>query len=156
MARAAEHHMEGIVAKRPDSPYRPGRSNLWIKTPVRATAELVIVGFWCSSGPGGQASVGSLLVAGHNDSGQLVVVGQVGTGFSSAARRRLFELLQPIECARAPVANPPELRDIRWVRPVYVGEVAYREYVPGRWLRHTSWKGLRDRRLASIGLPRSS
>ena len=150
----ASQQAEGIVAKRLDSPYRPGRTNLWIKTLARATAELAIVGFWRAGGPGGRSSVGSLLLAGHDDSGELVVVGQVGTGFSSSMRRHLFELLQPIERTTAPVAIPLEFRGIRWVTPKYVGEVAYREYVPGGWLRHPSWKGLRDSSFEIVSVPR--
>jgi bifunctional non-homologous end joining protein LigD len=48
---------------------------------------------------------------------------------------------------------PVEAAGVRRVIPTYVGEVAYREYVPGRWLRHTSWKGLRDIDAHAITLP---
>ncbi|KMV22092.1 DNA ligase [Mycobacterium heckeshornense] len=150
---AAANQVEGIVAKRLDYPYRAGRTTSWIKTPVRATAEFVIVGFWCAQGRGGRSSVGSLLLAGHDDSGELVVAGQVGTGLSSVTRRTLFELLQPIQQHTAPVAFPLEAKGIRWVIPKYVGEVAYREYVAGKWLRHASWKGLRDSDPRTVRMP---
>lgn len=150
----AANRMEGIVAKHLDSPYRPGRSPLWVKSMVRATAELVIVGHITTSAAGG--SVGSLLVAGYDDSGELVLVGQVGTGMSQRERRRLFELLDPIEIPHAPVRNPHAEAGVRWVTPRYVGEIAYREYTPGRWLRHPSWKGLRDVGLAGARVPRAA
>lgn len=150
---AAANQVEGIVTKRLDSPYRPGRTTSWIKTPVRATAEFVIVGFCCAAGPGGRSSVGSLLLAAYEDNGELVVAGQVGTGLSSVTRRHLFDLLEPIQQQTAPVAISLEARGIRWVSPKYVGEIAYREYVPGKWLRHTSWKGLRDTDPRAVRMP---
>ncbi|MGP4058997.1 ATP-dependent DNA ligase, partial [Mycobacterium sp. 4D054] len=147
----AANAMEGVVAKRLDSPYRSGRSPLWVKSMVRATAELVIVGHISTRAAGG--SIGALLVAGHDDTGNLVLVGQVGTGMSLRERRRLFDLLDPIGIPLAPVCNPPAEPGVRWVTPRYVGEIAYREYTPGRGLRHPSWKGLREASLAGIRLP---
>lgn len=151
---AGEHGMEGVVVKAVDSPYVSGRTTLWTKHPVRSTVQLLIVGFWHAGGPGGRRSVGSLLMAGHDDAGQLVAVSQVGTGFSASMRRHLFELLDPIRRTHPPVASAPEAPGVVWVEPRHVGEVAYREYVPGRWLRHTSWKGLReDLEPAAVKLP---
>ncbi|WP_232425894.1 ATP-dependent DNA ligase [Mycobacterium sp. JS623] len=141
---AGQHGMEGVVVKRVDSPYVSGRTTLWTKHPVRSTAQLLIVAFWHAGGPGGARSVGSVLLAGHNAAGDLVVVGQVGTGFSASTRRHLFELLDPIRRTDPPVVSAPEVPGAVWVQAETVGEVAYREYVAGRWLRHTSWKGLRD------------
>ncbi|MCV7286062.1 DNA ligase [Mycolicibacterium wolinskyi] len=141
---AADHRMEGIVAKRLDSPYRSGRSALWVKCPVRATAELAIVGYWPASAPMTSKSVGALLLAGRDDAGELVVVGRVGTGFSSTTRQHLYELLHAIECTDPVVdRGVDESPGLRWVKPAYVGEVAYREYRLGGGLRHASWKGLR-------------
>ncbi|OOK65415.1 ATP dependent DNA ligase C terminal region family protein [Mycobacterium kansasii] len=150
---AAHQHMEGIVAKRLEAPYRPGRTTLWIKSLVRPTCELIIVGYCRAGGPGGSTSIGSMLLAGHNEAGQLIVVGQVGTGFSSTTRRHLYAMLEPITCATTPATNPVEAKGICWVEPEFVCEVAYREYVSGRWLRHTSFKGLRDTEPAYIRVP---
>lgn len=153
LAVAAAHAMEGVVSKRLDSPYQSGRSNLWVKSPVRATAELIVVGYARSSGPGGANSIGTLLLAGRDAGGDLVVVGTVGTGFSSSMRRHLYTLLSTLDDAE-PLRTGPGLREgFRWVQPVYVGEVAYREYTPGGLLRHTSWKGLRPVPSTQIGLP---
>ena len=141
---ASEHGMEGVVVKRVDSPYISGRTTLWTKHPVRSTAQLVIVAFWHAGGPGGARSVGSLLLAGHDDAGDLIAVGQVGTGFSASMRRHLFELLDPMRRTDPSVVSAPAVPGAIWVKAELVGEVDYREYVAGRWLRHTSWKGLRD------------
>ena len=146
--------MEGIVAKLVDSPYRPGRSPFWVKSMCRATSELAIVGHIDSRAAGG--SVSCLLVAGHDADGDLVLVGQVGTGMSQRERRRLYELLEPMSTDVVPVRNPTADRRVRWVTPTYVGEVAYREYTPGRGLRHPSWKGLRNVPAAQSVLPRET
>lgn len=151
---ASSHGMEGLVLKPLDSPYISGRSGLWTKVPVRSTAELIIAGFWCAGGPGGLTAVGSLLLAGHDKAGHLIAAGQVGTGFSASMRRYLFGLLDPIRRRDTPLAAPLEAVGVRYVEPTYVGEVAYREYVRGRWLRHTSWKGLRHSDPRGVGLPR--
>lgn len=135
---ARQHLMEGIVAKQIGSPYREGRSRWWVKTPVRQTVELAVVAY---GGPPGRVT--SVLVAGHGAGGHLEVAGQVGTGFSAAMSRHLFELLHPIERPTPSVVNPIVGQGWRWVEPHLVGEVAFREYVPGRGLRHASWKGLR-------------
>lgn len=153
LAVSAAHGLEGIVVKPVDSPYIPGRSGLWTKVPVRLSADLVIVGFWCAGGLGGRSAVGSLLLAGHDEEGQLIAVAQCGTGFSSNMRRHLFDLLDPIRCEVSPLSGPVEAAGVRYVRPTYVGEVAYREYVPGRWMRHTSWKGLREGPVSGVRVP---
>ena len=125
---AASNAIEGILVKRMDSPYRPGeRSPFWIKFPVRATTELIIAGYWCAGGPGGRTAVGSLLMAGHNETGDLVAIGQVGTGFSAAMRRHLYAQLQPTRRSTSPVANRIEAPGVRWVEPRHVAEIAYRE-----------------------------
>ncbi|WP_306460743.1 MULTISPECIES: non-homologous end-joining DNA ligase [Mycobacterium] len=150
---AARHQMEGIVAKRLDAPYRPGRTTQWIKSLVRPTCELIIVGYCHAAGPGGRTSIGSLLLAGHNDDGDLIVVGQVGTGFSDTTRRYLYAMLHPITRTATPAANPVEAHGVSWVEPELVCEVAYREYVAHRWLRHASFKGLRNTDPAHIRIP---
>ncbi|ORX11376.1 DNA ligase [Mycobacterium xenopi] len=153
---AGTQAMEGIVAKRLDSPYRPDRTTLWIKSPVRAVCELIIVGYVCAGGPGGRTSIGSLLLARHSRAGDLIAIGHVGTGFSACTRQRLYTMLQPIKRSTPPVANRVEIRGVQWVEPRRVCEIAYREYVAGRWLRHTSYKGLREVDPTEVRLPTSA
>ena len=148
-AVAREQGLEGVVAKRVDSVYVSGRSRAWIKSPVRQSCELAIVGWTERGGPGGGEQVGTLLLAGREPDGRLTVVGEVGTGFSTAERRRLHRLLVAIPRSTAAAADAAE-GGWHWVEPQYVGEVAYREYVPGRGLRHCSWKGLRQ---GPVGMP---
>lgn len=149
---AREQGLEGVVAKRVDSVYVSGRSRSWVKSPVRLTCELAIVGWSERTGPGGGGQIGSLLLAGREADGPLVVVGEVATGFSTAERRRLYRLLAASARPTAPAADAPE-DGWHWAEPTYVGEVAYREYVPGRGLRHGAWRGLRD---GAVSMPAPS
>ncbi|MFW0154257.1 DNA ligase (plasmid) [Mycobacterium sp. smrl_JER01] len=126
LAAAAENGVEGVVAKRLNSPYVSGRSSAWIKSPVRRSCELVIVGWWPPTGPTRSGRVGSLLLAGRREDGQLVLVGQVGSGFSDTERRRLYSLLDGLAQEAPPVPDAPAIGGVTWVRPRYVGEVAFR------------------------------
>lgn len=143
---AREHHLEGVVAKRIDSTYRPGRrSPTWIKHPLRANTEAVVVG--CVDGTGSaRGGVGSLLLGAYDDGGRLTYIGHVGTGFTGAGRRALRAQLTQLERPTSPLAAPPPTRGIKgahWVSPELVGDVEFREYAGGS-LRHPAWKGLRD------------
>jgi bifunctional non-homologous end joining protein LigD len=140
--------LEGVVAKRLDSPYEPGRrSPAWIKAPFIRTQEVVILGF--KEGEGRRAgTIGAVLVGLHRG-GKLSFAGGVGTGFTDAALHDLQEQLNPLIRATPPVDDVPR-RDARgaiWVEPTVVGEVEYRSFTDDGRLRHSSWRGLRpDRR----------
>ena len=154
LAAAADNGIEGVVTKRLTSQYVSGRSAAWIKSPVRLSCELAIVGWWPPSGPARSGRVGSLLMAGRDADGCQVLVGQVGSGFSDAERRRLHALLATVPMTRPPaVGDDLSIRGVHWCEPTYVGEVAFREYIPGRGLRHASWKGLRETQFDEIGMP---
>ncbi|GII23020.1 non-homologous end-joining DNA ligase [Planosporangium mesophilum] len=149
LAAARETGLEGVVAKRLESPYRPGaRSRDWIKTPITPTMEVVVVGW--KPGAGRRAgTIGSLLMGAHDGDGRLVYLGHVGTGLTQAALGLLLERLRPLARDTSPVdgAVPREYtREARWVWPVLVGEVAYRTVTPDGRLRHPSWRGLRPDR----------
>ncbi|ETK37723.1 non-homologous end-joining DNA ligase [Microbispora sp. ATCC PTA-5024] len=138
--------LEGIVAKRLDSPYRPGRrSPDWTKVKNVATQE-VVIGGWKPGAGRRSGMVGSLLMGVHDEAGRLMYVGHVGTGFTEAALRDLLERLAPLERPAAPFADvvPREhARGARWVEPRLVGEVQYAEWTDDGRLRHPSWRGLR-------------
>ncbi|MEU1986334.1 non-homologous end-joining DNA ligase [Nocardia sp. NPDC019395] len=144
---ARDNRLEGIVSKRIDSAYLPGRrSRAWIKTPLRKTTEAIVAG-WTTGHGGLHSSFGSLVLAGHDHTGHLVHIGNVGTGFTLAARgalrARLDEITRP--GALFPLAAVVRGRggEVHWVEPVLVGDIEYREYT-GEGLRHPSWRGLRD------------
>jgi bifunctional non-homologous end joining protein LigD len=146
LATAREAGLEGVVAKRLLSPYRPGRrSPDWIKTPLVRTTEAIVVG-WRPGGGRRAGMIGALVLGAHDDQGRLVHIGDVGTGFTERALREMAERLAPLARDTSPLDVPPPrgyARDARWVEPRLVGEVAYRTLSPDRRLRHPSWRGLR-------------
>ncbi|MBL1074159.1 non-homologous end-joining DNA ligase [Nocardia sp. 2] len=153
---ASAHHLEGIVSKRVDSLYLPGRrSPTWIKTPLRLNTEAVVAGWTPGAGAFGP-SFGSLILGAYDGTGRFVYIGNVGTGFTQAARRIIRATLDEIETSASPFADPPpESRPAgwRWTEPILVGEVEYREYA-GERLRMPSWKGLRtDKIPAEVEVP---
>ncbi|MQA95634.1 MAG: DNA polymerase LigD [Streptosporangiales bacterium] len=145
----AEQGLEGVIAKRLDSTYRPGRrSGDWLKVKTFRTQDVVVVGW--KPGQGRRAGgVGSLLV-GVYENGELRFAGHVGTGFTDRILDETARLLAPLEVPDSPVAGgvPPDVeRDAHWVRPELVGEVAYAQWTGDGRLRHPVWRGLRDDRL---------
>lgn len=135
---AREHAYEGILAKRTDSAYRPGRSRAWIKTPVRRSVEAKIVAFY--GGP--RRGVAAVILAAHDADGRLMIIGKVGSGMAGPERIALYNVLSA-QRATAPVV-PDELPvRVQWVVPTLVAEVAYRQYTAKGGLRHAAWKGLR-------------
>jgi bifunctional non-homologous end joining protein LigD len=146
-AAAAAHGLEGVVAKRLTSPYRPGRrSPDWVKIPFSHHQEVVIVGY--KPGEGRRAgTIGSLVLAVNDPAGALTYAGGVGTGFTDAMLRDLQRQTAPLRRGTAPVPVPREhARGVHWLEPVLVGEVAYRNWTPDGRLRHPSWRGLRPDR----------
>ncbi|MFC4531892.1 non-homologous end-joining DNA ligase [Sphaerisporangium dianthi] len=138
--------MEGIVAKRLHSPYRPGRrSPEWTKI-KNFRAQEVVIGGW-SAGRGRRSSTMGSLLVGVYEAGRLVYAGNVGTGFTEETLRELGEVMAPLVRPASPFADlvPREqARGAHWVDPVLVGEVQYAEWTHDRRLRHPSWRGLRD------------
>jgi len=137
--------LEGVVAKRRDSHYLPGRrSTSWLKV-KHVRMQEVVVGGW-RPGQGGRAGrIGSLLLGVRGDAG-LDYVGHVGTGFSDAALAALGEALEPLRRPTPPFATAlprEDARDAVWVEPLLVGEVSYGEWTSAGRLRHPSWRGLR-------------
>lgn len=149
---AAERGLEGLVAKDRRSKYHPGRrSPDWLKHPLVRTLE-VVVGGWRPGQGNREGTIGALLLGAHaRDTGELLYVGDVGTGFTRETLADLQAKLNPLERKTSPFANDvprDRARDARWVTPKLVGEVVYRQFTPGeRRLRHTAWRGWRpDRR----------
>jgi len=158
--------LEGIVAKRLQSPYRPGqRSREWLKVRYRRGQELVIGGWMPGEGTRG-GRVGSLLV-GHWDATpaeaeslgrpqRLVYAGGVGTGFTQEMLERLKALLDPLRRDTSPfeLGEDPVLKYRQrardrgagpvWVEPQLVGQFEFTEWTHEGTLRQSAFKGLRD------------
>lgn len=139
-ANVVERGIEGMVAKRLDSPYLPGhRTQQWRKIVHRRTAKGVVVGF--TPGEGSRASTfGSLVLAVHDTDG-LRWVGQVGTGFDDPSLRAIRAALDEMVVEGAPFHVPRELAAATWVEPRLVAHVEFREWTGEGRLRHPSFKG---------------
>ena len=145
--------LEGLIAKRRDSVYEPGgRSGAWRKMRVNQGQEFVIGGYTLGT------SYFDALVFGYYENGQLLYVSRTRNGFTPHLRRQLLEKLKPLEIAKCPFANLPEVRggrwgqgltaakmeECRWVKPVLVGQFEFAEWTPDNHLRHSRFVGLRD------------
>ncbi|HEX5146086.1 MAG TPA: DNA ligase D, partial [Conexibacter sp.] len=146
-----EQGLEGIVAKRLDARYEPGRrSGAWRKLRNRRRQELV-VGGWTPGEGGRQGQVGALLLgARERPGGPLRYAGRVGSGFSERTLGELARRLEPLRRARSPFrpdpqrpgARPP--RGSRWVEPELVVEVELTDVTREGLVRQSAFKGLRD------------
>lgn len=133
--------LEGMVAKRLDAAYQPGRrSPAWRKVVRRRTARGIVVGYL--PGEGGRATtLGSLVLAVHDD-GALRWVGQVGTGFDEPSLQAIRVALDEMAVDRPPFpAVAPELAGAVWVDPRLVAHVEYREWTDEGRLRQPAFKG---------------
>jgi bifunctional non-homologous end joining protein LigD len=134
-----KHNLEGVIAKRSDSVYEPGRRSLaWQKLPLKPKQELVI---------GGYRPQGNAL--------ELILVGYY---MDPSTRRKLLTILKPLSTARCPFANLPsshtghwgegitaeDMKDYIWLKPEIVAEIKFTEWTSGSVLRHPEFVDLRD------------
>jgi bifunctional non-homologous end joining protein LigD len=151
LEQSGKRGWEGVIAKRRDSTYQPGRrSSSWIKDKHWNTQE-VVIGGW-KAGEGGRTSgIGSLLLGIPTADG-LHFAGRVGTGFTERDLANLKKTLAPLHTGQSPF-HPPlprsEARGVTYVEPILVGEVRYSEWTPDNRLRQSSWRGLRPDKVAS-------
>lgn len=139
---ACRNGLEGVIAKRADSPYRGSRSRDWLKLKCHAEQELVIGGF--TAPKGSRTEFGALLV-GYNEDGALRYAGKVGTGFDRETLRSLGAKLRERERDESPFAPfKPVPPGTRWVRPELVAQVGFAEWTRDGRLRHPRFIGLRD------------
>jgi bifunctional non-homologous end joining protein LigD len=142
---ARSQRWEGVVAKKRDSTYQPGRrSQSWIKDKLWLTQE-VVIGGW-RAGEGGRTSgIGALLIGVPGDGG-LDFAGRVGTGFTDKDLASLKKTLAPLHTDESPFSarlTGPDAKGVTYVRPELVGEVRYGERTSDGRLRQPSWRGLR-------------
>jgi bifunctional non-homologous end joining protein LigD len=151
LAAADSGGLEGLVAKRRDSIYRPGaRSPAWVKVKVIKTQE-VVIGGW-TDGEGERAdSFGALLLGVHVD-GELRYAGKVGTGFDASTRQELLTVMKPLAAVDNPFSGgltKAEVAAAHFLAPSLVGEVRFAEWTSSGHLRHPAWRGLRIDKTAS-------
>ena len=134
--------LEGIVAKKSDSPYKAGRSPAWLKIRSRHTGDFVVVGFTAPKGSRG--GFGALQVADYVD-GRLVYAGRPGTGFSDKQLKDAKRDLEAGKRGDPPCSGPiPAEKGITWVEPTVVCEVEYTEWTEEGVLRQPVFLRFRD------------
>jgi bifunctional non-homologous end joining protein LigD len=141
--RACAEGWEGVIAKRRDAPYEPGRSPHWLKMKCEASQELVVGGF--TDPQGARVGLGALLV-GYYDGDDLVFAGKVGTGFDTKLLRELRARLDRAKTPISPFTRAVGLPRLRahWVRPEIVVQVGFTEWTVHGKLRHPRLVGIRE------------
>jgi len=143
-----EQGLEGVVAKRSDSVYQPGkRTRDWLKVKPHGKQEFLIAGY--TKGKGRRSSSLGALVLAYRRGDELVWAGNCGTGFTEEEIERLLRKLRPLECATPtldPVPKMAKVRkgDVAWVAPRLVCEVEFVEWTRDGKLRAPSYQGLRE------------
>jgi bifunctional non-homologous end joining protein LigD len=139
--------LEGVIAKRLDSRYVPGRrSRDWLKV-KNVRGQEVVIGGWLPGKGRREGEVGALLVGYYERDGKqrhLRYAGKVGTGFDAADLRLLAERLEPLRRDDSPFEGRQPQKDSIFVEPKLVAEVEFSEWTNAGTLRHPSYKGLRD------------
>jgi len=153
LANASEIGMEGIMAKKADSPYVEGeRTKAWLKIKGNKRHEVVIGGF--TQNEGSSKTFSSLLV-GVYDKGKLDYIGKIGTGFDDKTQKEILAVMSKLKTERIPFTetpdlnkpsrfqhNPPKAR-VTWLKPQLVCEVSYTEITDDGIMRHPSFEGMR-------------
>jgi bifunctional non-homologous end joining protein LigD len=140
--------LEGVIAKRRNSPYIQGkRSEAWIKV-KNARMQEVVIGGWTDGAGNLKGTMGALLLGMPSPDG-LRFVGKVGTGFTDRDRDSLVALLRRTARKTSPFVTGTDVEDPapHFVRPALVGEVRYAEWTGTGRLRHPVWRGLRADKL---------
>jgi DNA ligase D-like protein (predicted ligase) len=143
---AAQYGLHGVVAKRVDSTYQPGRrSRNWVQTTLRRQQE-VVVGGWAPAKDGPEDLPGAVLVGVPTDTG-LRYVGHVRSGLTDAVRHELRDRLAGMRQGTSPFADkvPVQVaREARWVAPELLCEVSFRRWTTHGRLSYARWVGLRQ------------
>ena len=153
LAFVKSHSLEGIIAKRSDSIYEPGRrSGLWVKRRINLSQEFVIGGYVPS-----HLGLDSIVIGVYRGK-ELLYAARVRAGFVPLTRRQVFERIQPLKTAKCPFVNLPEkdagrwgqgltaekMKECVWVKPKLVAEVEFLEWTNAKHLRPTKFINLRD------------
>jgi bifunctional non-homologous end joining protein LigD len=153
IAAVCAQGLEGLVAKRRDSAYEPGRrSGAWQKMRLNKSEEFVLGGYTPS------AKRFDAIIFGFWEGGKLIYAGRTRVGFTPASRAQLWRVMSALAAAECPFANLPEARggrwgegltaekmaECRWLRPLLVARVEFVEWTADRHLRHAKFVGMRD------------
>jgi DNA ligase D-like protein (predicted ligase) len=153
VAAVKEQGLEGVIAKRRDSLYEPGRrSGAWVKMRINKGRELVIGGYVPAP-----KNFDSLIV-GYYSGADLIYVARVRAGFVPALRAKVFERFHKLEIKTCPFSNLPQrekgrwgqgltadkMAECRWLKPQLVAQIEYADWTDVNHLRHSKFIALRD------------
>ncbi len=156
---ARDTGLEGIIAKRLDSPYEPGiRTHDWLKIKVQKRQEVVIGGYTRNQD---SPKLFSSLLLGVYDKGKLLYAGKVGTGFNQRQQEEMLQLFKPLVRKTSPFKtipdynkpsrfrpNPPDA-EVTWLRPQLVCEITFAEITGDGVFRHPAFVALREDKQAT-------
>ncbi len=146
--------LEGIMAKKPDSLYKPGlRTKDWLKIKTQRHQEVVIGGYTINENT---SRLFSSLLTGIFENGEFVYTGSVGTGFNKKTQKDILDMVNPLKIKKCPFnvepeynkpsrfrPNPPKA-EVVWVKPEVVAEITYKTVTTDGKFRHPSFKGIRE------------
>jgi DNA ligase D-like protein (predicted ligase) len=157
VAAVKKQGLEGVIAKRRDSRYEPGRrSGAWVKMRINEGQELVIGGY--VPAPKNFDSI----IVGYYEHDDLIYVARVRNGFVPALRAKVFERFRKLEIKTCPFANLPQrdkdgwgqgltaekMAECRWLKPQLVAQIEYADWTDVNHLRHSKFIALRDDKAA--------
>ena len=142
---AKQKGLEGIVAKRRQSCYEERRTREWLKIKITKTLDAVVGGY--TEPEGSRKYFGSMVLGLYNDKGQLIHVGQAGTGFDQKLLKSVYDVLKEREVAKSPFHGVVDAKKVHWVKPELVAEIKF-----GEWTHETSGGGLKLRAPVFMGM----
>ncbi len=142
---AKKKGLEGILAKKRLSCYEERRSREWLKIKVTQTVDCVVGGY--TEPEGSRQYFGSIVLGLYDKKGQLIHVGQAGTGFNQAMLKEIWQVLKELETNRSPFHGPVDAAHVHWVKPERVAEIKFTE-----WTHETADGGMKLRAPVFVGL----
>ncbi|MEO5967674.1 MAG: DNA ligase D [Ferruginibacter sp.] len=139
---ARDKNLEGIMAKKADSTYYPGkRTSDWLKIKNHKTVDVIIAGY---TNPEGSRNYFGSLILGIKEGKNLNYIGNAGTGFNEDKLKEIYALLQPLKTTVHPFDVNPKLKDANWVKPKIICEVKFSEWTSDKKLRHPVFLHIRN------------
>lgn len=139
-AAAKRLELEGIIAKKVNSPYIGSRNGDWLKIKCYKRQEFVIGGYTLSD----KNSIFAAILLGYYDKQKFIYIGKAGTGFSEKDKVELKRIFSEFESGKSYFENSPKEKNAVYLKPALVAEIQFAEITTDKLLRQPSFKGLRS------------